>query len=281
MRSSSLALFGSALLVLAAAPGCRLEAHTQTQFEDSTQPAKTSVMDWAGQPITITNGGVNPLSGEGGVEVTSSASATKITVSAIFAAHADDDKKADADATIKDAIATLVIEESANSFKITCGQGNAHGSSNVAGSGCKLLRVTIPAGSVTQPLDLTVGNGNGDIKVAQSADIPFVKNLLVDDNGAGDVFVNTNPVPDAKLEIRGEFALTVGLPSDFSTKMVAFNVNEPDATKAFARLHTAFDGMITGSPFPLTGATATAVASLSIKSGGLLDDDTITINKLQ
>jgi hypothetical protein len=279
MRSSSLALFGSALVVLATASGCRIEAHTQTQVEDSTQPAKTSVMDWTGQPINITNAGVNPLSGEGGVEVTASASATKITVSAVFAAHADDDKKADADATIKDAIATLVIEESANGFNITCGHGNAHGSSNVAGSGCKLLRVTIPAGSATQPLDLTVGNGNGDIKVGQSGDVQFVKKLLVDDNGSGDVSVNTNTVADATLEIRGENALTVGLPSDFSTKAVTFNVNEDDPMKAFARLHTAFDGMISGSPYPLAGASATAVASLSIKSGGLLDDDTITVSK--
>jgi hypothetical protein len=279
MRSSSLALFASALVVAAFASGCRIEAHTQTQFEDSTQPAKTSVMDWAGQPIKITNGGVNPLSGAGGVEVTTSATATKITVSAVFAAHADDDKKSDADATIKDAIASLVIEESANGFNITCGHGNSHGTSNVAGSGCKLLRVTIPAGSATQPLDLTVGNGIGDVKVGQSGDVPFVRNLLVDDNGVGDVFVKTNTVPDATLDIRGENALTVTLPSDFSTKAVAFNIEESDPDKAFARLHTAFEGMISGKPYPLAGATPTAIASLSVKSGGLLDDDTITISK--
>lgn len=279
MRSSSLALFGSALLVAASASGCRIEAHTQTQFEDSTQPAKTSVMDWTGQPIKITNGGVNPLSGNGGVEVTMAANTTKITVTAIFAAHADDDKKADADATIKDALATLVISESANGFNIACGHGNAHGTSNVAGSGCKLLRVTIPAGSATQPLDLTVGGGNGDIKVAQSGDTPVVKNLLVDNNGVGNVFVKTDTVPDAVLDIRGENALTVSLPSDFSTKAVAFTVDESDPMKALARLHTAFEGMISGQPYPLAGATATAIASLSVKSGGLLDDDTITISK--
>ena len=278
MRSSSLALFASALLVAAAASGCRIEAHTQTQFEDSSQPAKTSVMDWTGQPIKITNGGVNPLSGNGGVEVIMAANTTKITVTAVFAAHADDDKKADSDATIKDALATLVIDES-NGFNISCGHGNAHGSSSVAGSGCKLLRVTIPAGSATQPLDLTVGGGNGDIKVGQSGDTPVVKNLLVDNNGVGDVLVKTDTVPDATLDIRGENALTVSLPTDFSTKAVTFNVNESDPMKAFARLHTAFDGMISGSPYPLAGATATAIASLSVKSGGLLDDDTITISK--
>jgi hypothetical protein len=279
MRFSSLALFGSALVVAAAASGCRIEAHTQTQFEDSSQPAKTSVMDWTGQPIKITNDGVNPLSGNGGVEVTAAAGTTKISVTAIFAAHADDDKKADADATIKDALATLIIAESANGFAITCGHGKAHGTSNVAGSGCKLLRVTIPAGSATQPLDLTVGGGNGDIRVGQSGDTPTVKNLLVDNNGSGDVAVRTSTVPDATVDVRGGNAVTVALPSDFSSKTVALIVNESDATKAFARLHTDFTGLISGKPYPLAGATVTAIASLSVKSDGLLDDDTLTISK--
>lgn len=279
MRFSSLALFGSALLVAASASACRIEAHSQTQFEDSSQPAKTSVMDWTGQPIKITNGGVNPLTGTGGVEVTASATATKITVSAVFAARADDDKKADADATIKDALATLVITESANGFDIACGHGGAHGTSNVASSGCKLLRVTIPAGSATQPLDLTVGNGNGDIRVAQSGDTPTVKNLLVDDNGSGDVAVRTSTVPGATVVVRGENAVTLALPSDFSSNMVSLLVNEDDATKAFARLHTDFTGLISGMPYPLAGATATAIASLTVKSNGLLSDDTLTISK--
>ena len=236
-------------------------------------------MDWAGQPISITNDGVNPLSGSGGVEVTTSATATKITVSAVFAAHADDDKKADADATIKDALGTLVIEESANGINVKCGHGNAHGTSNVAGSGCKIIRVTIPAGSAAQPLDLTVGAGNGDIFVGQSGGTPTVKKLLVDNNGLGDVRVQTNVVPDATLSITGERAVVVSLPAAFSAKAVTLTVDETDPAKAFARLHTDFTGLISGSPYPPAGATATAVASLSVASNGPFDDDTITISK--
>lgn len=279
MRSSSLALFGSALFVLVATSGCRLEAHTQTQYEDATQPAKSSVGDWAGQPIKITNDGINPLGGHGGVEVTTSATATKITVSAVFAASADSDKKADADATIKDALATLVIEESANAINVRCGHGNAHGTSSVAGSGCKIIRVTIPAGSATKPLDLTVGAGSGDILVGQSGGTPTVKNLLVDNNGLGEVRVATSTVPGATLSITGEHAVAVSLPSDFSAAMVALTVDETDPTKAFARLHTAFPGLISGSPYPAAGATATAVASLTVASNGPFEDDTITISK--
>src|SRR3954465_9950809 len=114
MRSSSLALFGAASLLFVSASGCRLEAHSQTSFEDKSQPPKTSVADWAGQPISIQNDGINPLGGTGGVEVKVDPAATKITAEANFAASADDDKKTDADLSIRDALATFVIEESAN-----------------------------------------------------------------------------------------------------------------------------------------------------------------------
>jgi len=279
MRSSSLALFGCALVVLVTASGCRIEAHTQTQFEDSSHPAKTSVMDWTGQPISIINDGVNPVTGDNGVEVTAAANTTKITVSAVFAAHADDDKKDDANASIADALATLTIDESANGFNVHCGHGNSHGSSAAAGSGCKLLRVTIPAGTTAQPLSLTVGSGNGDTKVGQGGDPLFVKTLQVSGNGAGDVTVRATPVPDATLDIKGEFEVAVQLPSDFSSKAVTLTVNEDDPMKAFARLHTEFPGLISGSPYPTTGATPTAIASLTVNSTGLLESSTLDITK--
>ena len=279
MRSSSLALFGCALVIGVTASGCRIEAHTQTQFEDSSHPAKTSVMDWTGQPISIINDGVNPATGDTGVEVTAAANTTKITVSAVFAAHADDDKKDDANASIADALNTLTIDESANGFNVHCGHGNSHGSSAAAGSGCKLLRVTIPAGTTAQPLTLTVGSGNGDVKVGQGGDAPVVKSLTVSGNGAGDVTVRSNPVPDATLDIKGEFEVAVQLPSDFSSKKVTLTVNEDDPMKAFARLHTQFPGLISGSPYPTTGATPTAIASLTVNSTGLLDSSTLDITK--
>ncbi|MEA2747564.1 MAG: hypothetical protein QOI41_1707, partial [Myxococcales bacterium] len=249
----------------------------QTQFEDSTQPAKTSVQDWAGQAITITNDGVNPLSGTGGIEVTTSPTATKITASAVFAAHADDDKKADADATIKDLLGTFVIEESANGITVKCGHGNAHGTSNAAGSGCKIIRVTIPAGSATQPLDLTIGGGNGDIHL--SGDETTVTKLLVSNNGIGDVTVKTKTVPGATLDIHGDGAVAVALPADFSTQAVDIRVDEADPAKAAARLHSEFTDLNSGSPYPASGATPTAIMKLTVQSTGPFDSDTITISK--
>ncbi len=282
MRTSSsrLAWFGAAFGLLVSASGCRIEAHTQTQFEDSTQPAKTSTKDWAGEKITINNGGVNPVTGSSGVEVTFSTTATKITAQAVFAAHADDDKEADAKAAIKDAVGTFVIEETAGGFNIKCGHGNSHGSASVAGSGCKKLSVTLPAGSATNALDLTVGGGNGDMNVGSSGEAPYVSNLILDNNGTGDVNLRARPVKDAVVVVTGEFAVAVGLPSDFSAGQILFTTNDSDPVKANARVHAdAFPGMVSGSPYPVAGPTADSAKSLNVQSKGLLGDDTVTITK--
>lgn len=285
MRSSSLMLFGAAALMLVTASGCRIEAHTQTQFEDSTQPPKTSASDWNGQPISIQNDGINPLGGRGGVEVKFSATATKISADAVFAAHADDDKKSDADASIKDAIGTLVIEESANGINIKCGHGGSHNTSSQGGSGCKILRVTLPVGSAQKPHSLTVGDGNGAIYLgladdAANQEIPYVKSLLVDNNGLGEVDMRIKPTPGASLTITGEREVRVALPSDFSAQKITLATpDESDPAKAAARIHTQFDGMTNGSAYPTAGATPNAVTLLAVTSKGPFDDDTITIAK--
>lgn len=281
MRSSSLAMFGAVGLLLVSASACRIEAHSQTAFEDSTQKQKVSAGDWAGQPIQIENGGINPLGGTGGVEVKVDANATKITTDATFSATADDDKRADADLSIRDALATWVIEESPNLITIKCGHGQAHGTSPQAASGCKILRVTIPAGTALQPHNLKVGNGNGSIRVglAEAGGVPFVKNLTVDNNGLGAVNVRANPVKDANLVITSEREAQVALPAAFSAKSVLFTFTDEDVpAKVVARtIVTGFSGMVSGSAYPTAGATADAAAALNVTSKGPFSDDTITI----
>jgi hypothetical protein len=282
---SSLALFGAVGLLLVSASGCRLEAHTQTQFEDSSQAAKTATKDWNGEPISIQNDGINPLGGTGGVEVKVSSAATKISVDAIFAARADDDKESDAQASIRDAIQTLQIVEDGNRFTVKCGHGGAHGTSNVAGSGCKIIRVTIPAGTTLKPHDLTVTTGSGSIRLgkADGGDaVPYVKNLRVENKGLGETYVRVNPVKDATMLIFGDDAVEVALPANFSSQKVTLTVDEADGNKAAARKITNdFPGIGTpnGGPYPSTGATADAAADLNVNSTGPFDDDTITIRK--
>lgn len=281
MRSSSLAMFGAASLLLVSASGCRIEAHSQTAFEDKTQPAKVSASAWAGQPITIENGGINPLGGTGGVEVKVDVNATKITTEATFSASADDDKRADADLSIRDALATWVIEESANVITVKCGHGQSHGTSAQAASGCKILRVTIPPGTALQPHNLTVGNGNGSIRVglAEAGGVAFVKTLTVDNNGLGEVNVRANPVKDARLVITSEREAQVSLPTAFSAAKVLFTfTDEKEPAKVLARTRVpGFSGMVSGSAYPVAGATADAAAELNVTSKGPFSDDTITV----
>lgn len=282
MRSSSLAMVGALGLLLITVAGCRIEAHSQTQFEDKSQPAKTASRDWNGEAININNAGINPLGGLGGVEVKVSSTATRVSVEAVFAATADDDKETDAQASIRDAIGTLQITESAGEFKVNCGHGAAHGTSNVAASGCKIIRVTIPAGSAQLAHNLTVSAGSGSIRVglADAGDAaPFVKNLLVDNGGLSEVDLRVRPVKDAKLVVTGEDAVKVALPSDFSARSVIFTVDESEPAKAAARISSDFTGMTSNSPYPVAGATADAAESLNVQSKGPFDSDTLRITK--
>lgn len=250
---------------------------TKPEFVDSTQPGKTSVADWNGEPIEIANAGVNPLLGEGGVRVNVDPSATKISVSAVFAARANEE--AEAQESIRDAIATLAIDEAGGRFKVSCGSGGKHGSSDAAASGCKLLNVTIPAGSADKPLDLRIGNGMGDLKLSGAV---TASNLVIDNNGTGgDVDVKVIPVKGASVVVTGEAAVTVAVPADFSAESVVLTVDEDDPAEIAARIDTsAFDGMETNKPYPTTGATENAAALLNVQSKGFASSHTVTIKKL-
>lgn len=282
MRSPSLVPFAALLFAGLAACDVSTTANSITfkskpEFVDSSQPAKTSVADWNGEPIAISNAGVNPLIGDGGVRVTVDPNATKITVSAVFAARANEESEAQD--SIRDAIGTLAIDESGGQFKISCGHGGAHGSSDVAASGCKLLNVTIPAGSADKPLDLTIGNGMGNLTFSGAV---TVSKLLVDNNGTGGVVdVKVIPVKGASVTVTGEDVVSVAVPADFSAESVILTVDESDPTAAAARIVTSdFAGMESNQPFPTTGATENAAASLNVQSKGVFDDDTVTIKKL-
>ncbi len=281
MRSSSFALFGTAVVAVFAAAGCRIEAHTQTAFEDQSVPAKSSTKAWAGEEITIDNGGINPLGGTGGVEVKVDPAATGVTINATISALADDDKPEDARLNRADVLQTYQIVEGAGKWEVKCGHGAGHGTSGVAGSGCKILRVTIPPGTALQPHNLTVGNGNGSIRVglADAGAAPYVKNLSVDNNGLSEVSVRVNPVAGGKLVIVGESDVSVALPTAFSAQKVVFTVDESDPTKAGARIRVpGFAGMVGGSAYPVAGATADAVTELNVLSKGPFSSDTLTIN---
>ena len=285
MRSSSLWLVGSALGVMVFSSGCRIEAHSQTEYTDTGRPTVSSGTAWAGEAIKIQNDGVNPLQGTGGIEVKVESTATAISAVATFSAEADSDKESEARSSIADAVETLkVSKQNDGSWLVECHHGAAHGTSGVAASGCKLLTVTIPPGSVAQPHNLTLGNGNGSIRLglANAGDsVPIVSNLVVDNNGLGEVNARVTPVPNARMALTGEREVAIALPSSFSSQSVLFTFDDPgtdESTLAARILTPGFTGMTSNMAYPTSGAFADGAMVLNLTTHGPFDDDTITVS---
>jgi hypothetical protein len=256
------------------ADGNSVTLKTVPEFVDKSQPAKTSTADWNGEEISITNAGVNPLTGDGGIAITVDPNATKITASADFAGRAD--TESEAQLSIKDAIGTFTLTEGGK-FAVNCGHGQDHGTSKTAASGCKLLKVTIPAGTAQKPIKLTVSSGQGGVRFSGAV---TASSVAVSENGLGDIDIKVTPVAGAAIRAKGDNKVSVALPADFSAQTVTLTVNESDAAAAAKRIITTdFQGMESGKSYPTAGATANAAASLSLESGGLLDDYTVTVRK--
>ncbi len=266
MRSSSFGLVG--VVAIASLAACSVSStansitfKTQKQFTDSTQAPKSA--SWNGEAISITQDGVQNAIGDSGLEFVVDSSATQVTVAAVFAAKADDDAhESDAQASIKDAIATFNVGGGNGSpITIECHHGSAHGTSNSAQSGCLKLTVTIPAGTAAKPLDLTAGCGNGDTKF----DGPVTaKSLHLQSNGAGSADVKVTPTKGGTIDLETGGAatdFTVELPSDFAADSVTLTSesSEPDAVTT-----SDFPNMKSGSGF---GTSGTGAASLKVVSG--------------
>lgn len=281
MRSSFAFVLGA--LGLAALSGCSVSTtdnsitfKTQPEYVDSTQPAKSSSKAWAGEPIQINSDGIQVAGGTSGITVVVDPSATNVKVQADFVARAD--TEAEGKLSIADAIQTFSLDESNGQITINCKHGASHGSSSAANSGCKRMTVTIPAGSASQPHKLTVGLGNGDIKFSGA---PTVANLLVDNNGSGDVDVSAVAAKGSKIVVTGEFSVIVRLNADFAADNVVLTV-PPDSlsTEAenAARLVTSdFPGMKSGSPY---GTQGTGAQELNVQTKSSLSSSTLTIKKL-
>lgn len=276
MRSSSLALVS--VLGLAASfvalQGCSLDctgnsctAKTVPEWIDGTPQQRTADTDWNGtDEISISNDGVNPLTGTGGVTVNFDASATKITATATISGRAD--TLDEAKLSWADAVQTFQI----TSNSVVCRHGKAHGTSTEGGSGCKSLTVTVPAGTAQKPLKLKIGSGMGGVRFTGNA--PTVSGANVDSNGLGDVNVKFTPTKDARIVVTGEDEVVVGMPANFSAQKITLTVDE-DAKFIISD----FQGMENLKSYPTSGATADAMGELNVTSKGILSSDTVTISK--
>lgn len=276
MRSSSFALVS--VLGLAAScvalQGCSLDctgnsctAKTVPEWIDGTTHTLTADTDWNGtDEISIQNDGVNPLTGTGGITVNFDPSATKITASVTISGRAD--TVDDAKLSWADALQTFKV----TSNSVICRHGQKRGTSTEAGSGCKSMTLTVPAGSAAKPLKLKVGCGNGDIRFGGTA--PTVAGANIDNNGLGEVNVKFTPTKDARIVVTGEDAVVVGMPANFSAKKITLTV-DPDAKFIISD----FQGMENLKPYPTAGAAQDAMEELNVTSKGILSDDTVTISK--
>lgn len=265
MRSSSVGLFG--VLAIASLAACSVSTtsnsitlKSQKQFTDSGQPAKSAPYK-AGDAISINNDGIPAAIGEAGVTVTVDASATQVTVQPVFAAFADDDAhESDAKASIQDAIPTFTVTGGNGSpIQVSCHHGGDHGTSGGNKSGCILFKVTVPAGTAADPLDLTVGDGNGGIRFNGT---PLVKKLVVQENGTGDLVINADPQKGSTVSVKGDFDVTVGFPANFAADSISLQAGDPnDPTKIDT---SAFQGLESGKSY---GQTGTGAASVTVKSG--------------
>ncbi len=261
MRSSSVGLLG--VLAIASLAACSVSTtsnsitlKTQKEFVDTNDITLTSTTDWDGSPIKVQNDSVDFVNGEGGVKIVIDANATKITAVGHFTARADDDAHiSDAQQSIVDAKQTFTM----NGFSVSCGHGQTHGTSGSGSSGCKLVTVTIPAGTAAKPLDLTVGDGNGGVEFSGTA---LAKALTVQENGTGNLAINVDPQKGSSVSIKAGFDVVVGLPGTFA----ADSVSLAGGQQASDIDTSAFPGLETGKGF---GTAGTGAASFSVETGGV------------
>jgi hypothetical protein len=265
-------VFGFAVVLsFVALPACRvnLDVETKTEFVDADRPVRTAEKEWNGELIEIRNDGTNPALGDTGVEVIGDPGATTVTARAVVSAQAFKEDEALAQESIREVKDSFRIVEEDGRFFIVCAHGRGRGSVEAASTGCKKLTVTVPAGSIDQPVDLRVGSGIGGIKVSG-----VTGGIHADSNAVGDVDISIAPTEGKSVIVTGETRVVVRLPADFSAEQVILNVD------GNAELVTDdFPGMASGQSYPTQGATEGAAALLNVESKGRLSSYGVTISR--
>ncbi|MBL8612794.1 MAG: hypothetical protein JNL38_35965 [Myxococcales bacterium] len=218
MSTSSRAVLSavSVLALVAVATGCSVTVKTQTHYVNKDDATATGAQDWNGEAINISHQSPDAIY-NGGMKIIGDASVTKITVKGRMIAWADDTDKTSADLSIQEAIKTVKVELSGNTWNVACGHGGSHNTSSANKSGCELLEIRVPAGSATKPHKITASSSNGDITVSG-----IYGSASVVSKGPGDLTADITPTAGAIISLQSEKAdnVTLTLPSDFKAKTV-------------------------------------------------------------
>jgi hypothetical protein len=157
MRVTSASIVtGACALALAGCP--EQEVGARSRFVEDGVDRETDV--WVGESIVVESSGVTT---GGGLRLEAGDS-TRVRASARLLAIADTDDKPSADAAIDDVKANAYsITTTGAVTTVRCGHGAATRSVSSSESGCDALDVTMPLGSVVQPLSLSARSGQGQV----------------------------------------------------------------------------------------------------------------------
>jgi hypothetical protein len=265
--------FGTFAVIGVGVLGCSIDSSkpgqitfkTQTRYVNAPDTSVEATKDWTGEEISIVNDSLSVLV-NGGTEVVGDASVKRVKVTARVVAYADAEDRASADKSIADAIKTVVIDESGGKISVKCGHGGSYGSSDAGKSGCEYLTVRVPAGDATKPVKVTIGAGNGDLKVSG------IVGSVSASTKNGDTTVSVTPAKGSTISATGD-AATVSLPASFAADMITLSVASGSKGKVVT---TDFPDVTSGKG---RGNAGEGAASITVSAQGPFDDDNATLKK--
>ena len=243
MRMTTVLSLSSLTLAVALLGGCTVTVKTQTKFVSSVPSTKTAAADYNGENIDVTNG-------NGELTIETDSSATKVSVSMVPFAFADEDKKSDAEKVQQQIVDAFSLSEGGGQITIKCNKAS-HGEGTAASgtSGCDKMVVKIPA---NKPVKITAlaDNGQLTVKGLTVAD-GAIANLKSDNGGVdatvtggvnlecgnGDMKASLTPTKGSEVKLTTENGdIDLALPKDFAADAIAFSAGKGVTVEGFSDL---------------------------------------------
>lgn len=176
---------------------------------------------WSGEPIDVADA-------HGSIVIVGVPGKTNLTVRAKIVAGAR--SQTEADAAFADVADGIQIAKTDGRWRVTCGQALArHGSVDPESTGCTELRVEVPAGAVSAPLELSARAAYGGVHVSSVT----VKKLEA--TAVFGLVADVTPVDDAEVTMRGDEGLVSGfcstilrVPASVAARSLALTANHTD-----------------------------------------------------
>ncbi len=194
MRSSS-SIVAALTMVMTQACAWTSDGGLTARYESKDErTVESAAGSWDGAPLSIVNA-------HGSIQVVGVARKTRISAHARFVAGAN--SQADADAAFADVGNAITIEKRGAKWVVDCPRAKAwHGSVDPESTGCTSIRVEVPAGTKSAPLELTGVTAFGGIHVSGLT----VKKL--DLQAPFGLVADVRPTGEAELRLFGEPLVT-------------------------------------------------------------------------